>query len=208
MDDSDSSLTRKRPRLYSGDRSHRSMSQDELSTTPPHLKSNHPPSTPTSNATSGANQVNTGLKDMVSTPFQTPSKVTINVRESGQGASQQPQSPTNQNNHNIQRDPENSDVNHADFPTVVDASSPDVISVSSSPARSPEIEVAEIEDMEDHPQETKWRTLRDATDVQMTLLAQFPYFSRGRHLWRTVEVIVEALENGESASSRPTNRDS
>ena len=193
MDDSDSSLTRKRPRLYSGDRSHRSMSADELSTTPPHFTMNHSPSAP---ASTGHRDNSAGVNETVSTPSQTPSKVTINVRDSGLGLSQQPPPLTDQITDNVQQDSEQSRVELVEAPLNGQTPSPDVISVSSSSSRSPEIEVAEVEDMEDLPEETRWRTLREATDIQITLLEHFPYHTPGRHFWKTVEIVADYFENG------------
>lgn len=136
------------------------------------------------------------MKNMVSPPAQTPSKVTINVRDTGQGVSKQLPSANDPNSTTTQQDIEQYTAPLANASAAGETSSPDVISVSSSPLRSPEIEVAEIEDMEDSPGETRWRTLREATDIQVTILLQFPHHQQGRHLWRTVEMIVEALENG------------
>ena len=193
MDDSDSSLTRKRPRLYSGDRSHRSMSADELSTTPPHLTMNHSPS---ATASPGHRDTSAGVNETVSTPSQTPSKVTINVRDSGPGVSQQLPPVTDRMIENVQQDSEKSRVELVEAPANGQTPSPDVISVSSSSSRSPEIEVAEVEDMEDLPEETRWRTLREATNVQITILEHFPYHSPGRHYWRSAEVVADYFENG------------
>ena len=193
MDDSDSSLTRKRPRLYSGDRSHRSMSADELSTTPPHLTMKHSPSAP---ASTGHRDTSPAVNETVSTPSQTPSKVTINVRDSGLGVSQQLPPVTDHMIDNVQQDSEQSRVELVEAPTNGQTPSPDVISVSSSSSRSPEIEVAEVEDMEDLPEATRWRTLKqEATDVQITLLEQFPYHAQ-RPFWKTAEIVADYFENG------------
>ena len=199
MDDSDSSLTRKRPRLYSGDRSHRSMSADELSTTPPHLTMNHSPSAP---ASTGHRDVNPGVNEAVSTPSQTPSKVTINVRDTGLGVSQQLPPVTDQIIDYAPQDSEQTRVELVEAPTNRDTPSPDVISVSSSSSRSPEIEVAEIEDMEDLPEETRWRTLREAADIQITVLEQFPYHAPGRHFWKSAEMVADCFENGKPGHFR------
>ena len=200
MDDSDSSLTRKRPRLYSGDRSHRSMSADELSTTPPHLTMNHPPSAP---ASTGHRDIGAAKNETLSTPSQTPSKVTINVRDSGLGLSQQLPPVTDHIIDNVQQDSEQIRAELAEAPPSNQTPSPDVISVSSSSSRSPEIEVAEVEDMEDLPEETRWRTLREATNVQITLLEQLPYHAPGRPFWRTAENVVEYFEHGKLGQLGP-----
>lgn len=89
-----------------------------------------------------------------------------------------------------------SEASTVEIPVVVDASSPDIISVSSSPSRSPEIEVAEIEDMSEAPGETRWRSLSEATELQRTLLRAFPFASRNRHPRQAIEAIIVAFDNG------------
>ena len=83
----------------------------------------------------------------------------------------------------------------------MDISSPKVISVSSSPSHSPEIEIAEVEDINDDPGETRWRPLestaiaasiQDAKDVQMALLDQFPLLTQ-QNLRKTISLIATAL---------------
>lgn len=187
MDDSDSSLTRKRPRLDSGDRTYRSMSADELAATPSPLNHNEP--------SSGSAQ-NDQARSMVPTPSQTPCKVTINLRGSDQSISQPS---TSEAHHSTDQalQPHQQSVPKADATSVAGGnSSPDVISVSSSPFQSPEIEVAEVEDIEDQSGETRWRTLGDATDPQPRLLAGFPYHSLDRTLKEDVGHIAHCIESG------------
>ena len=189
MDDSDSSITRKRPRLDSGDHSHRSMSADEPSGTPPPSKVPHPSTSPL-RTTSG--ELRNGHEG-VSTPVQTPSKVTINVRDPGHGFLQSPIAATHESLHASQQEAPSSTVLDGEGATGVDLS-PDVISVSSSPVRSPEIEVAEIEDIDGYPGETRWR--REGLDIQLSLLQHFPYHSSSRQAHETLRQIVKALESG------------
>ena len=190
MDDSDSSLTRKRPRLDSGDRSYRSMSADELSNTPLQPDKNTPSSATAEHRQPGS---------IVSTPSQTPCKVTINVRESGQSHAAPPSAETYQSTIGIPQDnqqplPELSGAltnGHASSPDM-----PDVISVSSSPPQSPEIEVAEIEDIGVQSGETRWHTLGDARNIQEGLLERLPYHDHGRTFREDVVTINHCIEHG------------
>ncbi|KAJ5674990.1 uncharacterized protein N7477_004924 [Penicillium maclennaniae] len=85
-------------------------------------------------------------------PDSRPSKMTINVKsptydmdsESIDPASLQPDSPSPRSIPDPDADPN------------------DVISISSSPAQSPEIEVAELEDMDQDPNTSSWRPLDEA----------------------------------------------
>ena len=187
MDDSDSSLTRKRPRLDSGDRSYKSMSADELAATPSPLDQNQP---------SSESAQDDQATSMVPTPSQTPCKVTINLRGSDQSISQPLTSEAHQSTDPALPSRQQS-LSKADAASVAGGnSSPDVISVSSSPFQSPEIEVAEVEDIEDQPGETKWRTLRDATDPQPRLLEGFPYHSLDRTFREDIDVIAQCIDHG------------
>ena len=88
----------------------------------------------------------------------------------------------------------------------IESRSSDVISVSSSPSRSPEIEVAEVEDINAERGETRWRplaSLLDAKDTQGALLDAFPYSVRDRHLRQTVLLISQTIEKSEY--ERPLN---
>lgn len=85
----------------------------------------------------------------------------------------------------------------------LDSSPSNVISVTSSP-RSPEIEVAEIEDMNDESGETRWKplisatSLMDAKDIQQSVLEDFPYLGeRGRNLRKTIAALAQTFEKGE-----------
>jgi hypothetical protein len=81
----------------------------------------------------------------------------------------------------------------------MDTSSPNVISVGSSPQHSPEIEVAEIEDMNDESGETRWQPLArqtrvaEAKHIQEVHLANFPYAANSR-LRKTLNMLAGALE--------------
>ena len=193
MDDSDSSLTRKRPRLDSGDRSYRSMSADELAATPSPLDHNE---------RSSDSAQNDQARSMVPTPSQTPCKVTLNLRGSDQSVSQPSKSEAHQSTDPALQAYQQS-LQKPDVASVAGAnSSPDVISVSSSPFQSPEIEVAEVEDIEDQSGQTRWRTLGDASDPQPRLFGSFPYHSPDRTFKEDLDGLVQCFDYGGQAMSR------
>lgn len=204
MDDADSPNTRKRPRLDSGERAHRSMSADPLRATPfnagpAEATVTSPQGPPSSQAFETANG---------SPPLAlTPSKVTINVREPAAQTSPSRQSAHPDGGLSIRGGgggEEHSAIHHTPS---TDAGSPStkVLSIASSPPRSPEIEVAEIEDISDDPGETRWKSLGsgattasagEAKDVYTLLLEQFPHSSgqTGGGLKKTVMLIAAALQ--------------
>jgi len=198
MEDADSSATRKRPRLDSGDSTYRSMSADRLRTTPTAPGSTTTPSTPPNGQT--ASQTLEAASNLPPMSL-TPSKVTINVRESATNAS-----PPQRNAQIGSTTSLRGGARGEDYPTSLDGpsskmdtSSPNVISVGSSPQRSPEIEVAEIEDMNDDPGETRWQPLTrqtrvvEAKNIQDNLIASFPFAGNSR-IRKTLNVLAEALE--------------
>ena len=92
----------------------------------------------------------------------------------------------------------------------LDSSPSNVISVTSSPPRSPEIEVAEIEDMNDEPGETRWKplisatSLMDAKETQQSVLEDFPYLGdRARNLRKTVATLAQIFEKGDFVELLP-----
>lgn len=197
MEDADSSSTRKRPRLDSGDRAYRSMSADPLRATPSDSGPAKAPATPPDGQPSSqSSEVANGLPPMAFTP----SKVTINVREPA-GNTSPTQSSTKLNGAPSMRGGGGGDetlAGHSDSSNKVDSPSPHIISVASSSSHSPEIEVAEVEDMNDDSGETRWKPListtsaKDARDVQALLLDQFPHNSR--NVKQTLARIAAAFE--------------
>ena len=196
MEDADSSVTRKRPRLDSGDRVYRSMSADRL-------VSSHPESDPgmllpaqDSRAQHGENEK---LPDDVSSTHPiigTPSKVTINVRDPVLRSS--PPEPMGLETEVSQAKTPRQDQTH--FPAKpiknVQSKSPRAVSISSSPARSPEIEVAELEDMDGHSGPTVWRDSEDSIgfdDLQISLLDEFPMADRHTNLVQAVHRIAQTI---------------
>lgn len=136
------------------------------------------------------------LKKMLYSMSGTPSKVTINVRDPVHTSSPTVPNTLGEDSYMMQQRYDVSHSSTAAAKTRGGASSPNVISVSSSPSRSPEIEVAEIEDMDDDPGTTRWRTLGDGTQLQNTLIQHFPYFNPGRSPHRAIDAIAIGFERG------------
>lgn len=198
MEDADSSVTRKRPRLDSGSLAHTSMSADRSTATPSGTETSQDVLLPAHDDSSSlaGEQVNS-----LHGADRTPSKVTINVRDRGQRSSP-PLPVTNGAGVASSRGRGDSSVSRrAGSPRKDDSPSSNVISVSSSPTRSPEIEIAEVEDMNEEFGETRWRplvSLVDAKDTQGALLDAFPFLDRTRDLRQTVALIAQAFEKSKS----------
>lgn len=203
MEDTDASGTRKRPRLDSGDRFYRSMSADRLGATPtdPELAKD-PTTPPRAHISSHLSETAGGLPSMSLTPSK---EVTINVREPStitsptQISAQIGGTPSLRGGGGGDHVPSSSN----DPSSKLDSSPSNVISVTSSPC-SPEIEVAEIEDMNDESGETRWKplisatSLMDAKDIQQSVLEDFPYLGeRSRNLRKTVAVLAQTFEKGD-----------
>jgi ubiquitin carboxyl-terminal hydrolase 34 len=88
----------------------------------------------------------------------------------------------------------------------------EAISLASSPAQSVEIEVAEVEDMDQDPSMSHWRSLQDALRArddpgvvtiqeQYSLAESFPRLRRNADLKDSVEDIRKMLEKGSRHSS-------
>ena len=207
MEDTDASGTRKRPRLDSGDRTYRSMSADRLGATPTDPGFAEAPKTPPHAPTSSQTSERAGgLPSMSLTPSK---EVTINVREPStitsptQTSAQIGGTPSLRGGGGGDNVPSSSN----DPPGKTDSSPSNVISVTSSPPHSPEIEVAEIEDINDEPGETRWKPLISATrlmhakDIQQSVFGDFPYLGeRGRNLRKTIAVLAQTFERGKRSN--------
>ena len=198
MEDADSSATRKRPRLDSGDRTYRSMSVDRLRDASTDSAAAKAPSTPPNDQ---AALLPPGEAGHVPPMTLTPSKVTINVREPAhtpQSSVPIPFSTTS----TLRGGGGGKDTAAGDhgIGDKMDASSPNVISVGSSPPQSPEIEVAEVEDMNDDSGRTRWQPLAraatslEARHAQRTLLNDFPFRQNKKGLRKTLTVIALNIE--------------
>lgn len=199
MEDADSSATRKRPRLDSGDRTYRSMSVDRLRDASTDSAAAKAPSTPPDDQ---AALLPPGEAAHVPPMTLTPSKVTINVREPAhtpQSSVPIPFSTTSTSRGGIGgNDTAAGDQGVGDK---MDASSPNVISVGSSPPQSPEIEVAEVEDMNDYSGRTRWQPLTratptsfDARQAQRTILNDFPFRQNKKGLRKTLALMALTIE--------------
>lgn len=128
---------------------------------------------------------------------RTPSKVTINVRDPVQiGAASVPV--TNGTHVSVSSEKgEPLNPTHMEPIVRIKSQSSDVVSVASTPTRSPEIEVAEVEDINEEPGQTRWRPLTnvmDGKDLQEALIKKFPYAGGARDVRETVRVLANALE--------------
>ena len=196
MEDADSSVTRKRPRLDSGERVYRSMSADRL-------VSSHPDSDPgmllpaqDSRSQHGENEKPPDDISSAHPVHGTPSKVTINVRDPVLRSS--PPEPMGLEIEVPQAEPTRHDQTHSPTKSInnVQSKSPRPVSISSSPARSPEIEVAELEDMDGHSGPTVWRDSEDSIgfdDLQISLLEEFPMVDRRTSLVQAVHRMAQTM---------------
>lgn len=190
MEDADSSATRKRPRLDSGDRSYRSMSADGPQTSSQHTARGVLPSKKDSNIPADP------FETLQSAPPPTvqPNKVTINLRDP-------PTAPTTASQDTSAEESRN--AAHYAQDQLADASyhrnSLEVVSVTSSPMHSPEIEVAEIEDIDGESTHTRWRPLGgtdllEAKNTQEQLLLGFPCLERSSSLRKALSILTTVLD--------------
>lgn len=200
MEDADSSVKRKRPRLDSGDRAYRSMSADKAIASPG--GDEHADSQPVHAHSRSVEPELLRTPSPTSKPLpslnRTPSRVTINVRTPVRpDATAEGGRPQEQDGAQHAAD----DVNHngAERAGEPPGDATKVISISSSPARSPEIEVAEVEDMDQDPNETRWTSvvniMGDSGTVDALLLT-FPLSDRYPTLRDTVLYIGQIFEKG------------
>jgi ubiquitin carboxyl-terminal hydrolase 34 len=196
MEDADSSVTRKRPRLDSGERTRRSMSADPLTAASSSFEHSFTPRRGEKSAAATAETANCTSID------RTPSKVTINVRDPVQtGTSSVP----GMNGVHVQPSSDrNETYNHSQTESSIRIESrSDVISVASTPTRSPEIEVAEVEDINEEPGQTRWRPLTnvmDGKDLQEALMKKFPFAVGVRNVRETVRLLGQAFEKRKLAT--------
>ena len=198
MEDADSSATRKRPRLDSGDRTYRSMSVDRLRDASTDSAAAKTPSTPPDEQ---AALLPPGEAGHVPPMTLTPSKVTINVREPAhtpQSSVPIPFSTTSTSRGGGKVS--DTAPGGQGIGDKMDASSPNVISVGSSPPQSPEIEVAEVEDMNDDPGRTIWQPMNraftslDARLAQRAILNDFPFRQNKKGLRKTLALMILTIE--------------
>lgn len=201
MEDADSSLTRKRPRLDSGSASYRSMSAERILPSPSAQESIiAQPTTPKDVFPRTPVSGNSEAKIWEGTP----SRVTINVRDAAVRGT-----PV-EHTVSAARDPACCDSDNDELPHLSDPGAfhkpkpepPLVVSSSSSPSRSPEIEVADVEDINQEPGHTKWRVLSsvpDANTLRNEIWASFPFSDRAHHLWESADEIARHMQEGNCA---------
>ncbi|KAL1967875.1 hypothetical protein VTN77DRAFT_2564 [Rasamsonia byssochlamydoides] len=197
MEDIDPQATRKRPRLDSGSASRGAMSTEE------------------SPARDSASPTAYNLEEAAEAPASRhpASRVTINMKSPTRpvrtmdGAMDDPEEPPSQED-GVKSNITPPDVDHPENNTAMTgAQSSAAISISSSPVRSPEIEVAEVEDMDQDPNTSNWRPLgealrdQNAAEViqlheQMPLTDSFPKLRGNLDLRESVEEIVNMIEKG------------
>lgn len=194
MEDPDPQATRKRPRLDSGTRVGESLSIDACAT---------PPAAPAS--------------DMDVTPDSArPSKVTINVKSPTIDMPSEPEPSFTQ----FQPPPPAASPQPSTTDNT-DMTPSNVISIASSPAQSPEIEVAELEDMDQDPNTSNWRPLEEAlrgravSDVveveddaedPLALIDIFPKLYDEEDARRTLQRIIIMVEKSKLFLSIPELR--
>ena len=193
MEDTDASVTRKRPRLDSGDRSYRSMSADPQHSSPSGKDLAQPLTTPPTVAVDSASS---GAAHVTPSTTLAASKVTINVRD--------PPTTVDATSSSFPPKDTSAAIGVLGAPTPssrenVDSSA--VLSASSSPVHSPEIEVAEIEDMDGEPTETRWRPLGgadllNAKRTQDGLLRNFPCWKNPHSIVSAVDELARHFERG------------
>ena len=183
MEDNDIQETRKRPRLDSGNGACESMAIDQPSAglTPDPVAA-----------------ALTATDPSPSTPSRSASRVTINMK-----------SPLP-----AEAAPELTEVEAEESTTIPSeqigdpgAHSSTAISVSSSTAQSPEIEVAEVEDMDQDPTDSNWKSLEEALrdraapevvqlQEPLSLTELFPKLSGATDLRESLEEICSMIEKG------------
>ncbi|KAK6813470.1 hypothetical protein RU639_011204 [Aspergillus parasiticus] len=188
MEESDPQSTRKRPRLDSGSGIRQPWSSNEVSA------SRLPERTPDAPATT---------EQEAPTSTRPASRMTINTK-----------SPVADNMTSTPKDtPADQSNAHSPAPSADDvgARPSNVISLLSSPAQSPEIEVAELEDMDQDPNTSSWKPLGEAlgdSEVvqlheQAHLTDNFPKFRSDLDLRDNLEEIGAIIEKGSPPEATP-----
>ncbi|KAL4968635.1 putative ubiquitin C-terminal hydrolase [Aspergillus stella-maris] len=178
MEEIDPQSTRKRPRLDSGSGACEALPAPDETPTPT------PKTAP--DAPAAADQ-------QPPTPNRPASRMTINMK-----SPTTPGNPPTASQENEVPDVDSSPPSTAEQPT-------NVVSISSSPAQSPEIEVAELEDMDQDPNTTSWKSLGEALrdpsmpDVvelrdHIYLPEEFPALDQDREPRENIEDACSAIE--------------
>jgi hypothetical protein len=199
MEDGDSSVTRKRPRLDSGARARRSISAEPLSVAAPDSArlSGEP----------GAAKQDIIMEDQTTAPSSQPangppSKVTINIREPTLAKSPLPEVDGNSSKTNMEEQDKSTEEEVA---TSVEPGEQEEIPHTPaprtpSPLGSPEIEVAEPEDANGHIGPTVWLRAGPVKSrperQQEILLKDFPYLRDFGDLTLTMNKLQGSFQQG------------
>lgn len=196
LEDTESESTRKRPRLDRSRVSGEAMSTEGASP----VTQAASPKTPDRND-----------RPSVQRPS---SRVTINMKSPSQAmASTQDlllASGLPEREDETQSEVANAPTTPTEDTTMAGAHSSTAISITSSPAQSPEIEVADLEDMDQDPNTSQWRPLGEALREQNTtgvvevhepfsLADQFPKLRGNPDLRESLEETVSMIEKGRQA---------
>ncbi|KAL4938191.1 hypothetical protein BDV06DRAFT_201525 [Aspergillus oleicola] len=178
MEDTDPQSTRKRPRLDSGSGACEALPAPDETPTP---------------ITETAPDAPATADQAALTPNRPASRMTINMK-----SPTTPGNPPTALQEKQEPDVDSSAQSSAEQPT-------NVVSISSSPGQSPEIEVAELEDMDQDPNTTSWKSLGEALrdpsmpDVvelreQIYLPDDFPTLDQDREPRENLEEICGIIE--------------
>ncbi|PGH23651.1 hypothetical protein AJ80_02257 [Polytolypa hystricis UAMH7299] len=198
MEDTDSQSVRKRPRLDSGNHLNDSMSMSTPSPTGPEDQEN----APAASLVASPSRASEASSPSLNRPS---SRVTINMKSptlldgSAAPSTSQP-SPTasHEASTSLPRPADDAPA-VTQTPIEPETQTSGVISITSSPTRSLEIEVAEVEDMDQNPSTSQWRSLQEALETaeepevvqiheHITLVESFPQYQR---VYDQREVVVE-----------------
>lgn len=196
MEEINSQTTRKRPRLDSGADSRESMSTGESS-----IRNSASPKTPDDEELPSSQRLSNRITINMKSPIQPGVSV--------QGDSSAHKLPNTEDG--VELDMADTPIRQSEDATMVGVQPPDVISISSSPSRSPEIEVAEVEDMDQDPNTSRWHPLGEAVQdrdqdqdsagivrvhEQFSLADQFPKLRGNPDLRESLEETANIIEKG------------
>ncbi|KAI9789797.1 MAG: hypothetical protein M1835_001432 [Candelina submexicana] len=198
MEESDNSLKRKRPRLDSGGRASGIMSTERTIAT---SSSSEPAPLSPSTALTEHGLVQTDEQTNIDFPshVRTPSKVTINVRAPQPGIPDLEQNPKDVLSAPSAR-PDMSATRESSSPLMITTNRSATVSPSSTQPRSPEIEIAEVEDIDSDNDGSEWPSVVNVIgeDGQGTnLMDHFPCLDRGQTLLDTMHWLAGILEKGD-----------
>lgn len=202
MEDADSSVKRKRPRLDSGETAYRSMSAEPSSTVPASSELGQLPAS-SDDPAQDYDPIVQLTNASTQTPGGTPSKVTINVREPH--SPYQPSTKEPMLEHMPSKEPQTfqqgakSDSGSADGePMLINQ---DAAPSSPSPVGSPEIEVAEPEDMGGPVGPTVWHKpgmpIEKYEQQLQRLMVNFPFIRATSSTAVSIQRLHDIFQRGE-----------